>query len=331
MLIILLRIAFVALATIAGHLIGPMFYDSMGMPGSFGASMGFAVAVTLIAAEHAFRRGFTRSLVAFLIGLGVGLALSVLATILIRLLAPDVKIANGLSLSISLVITYLVLITVLRNVDRWRLILPFVELRSERLDGGVLIIDPDMLGDSRLAPLLKSGYLAQRVLVHRAVVNHWEAEAAKEDAGSRARAVRALEGLKELRAMGLPTIDIDDTEIANQKDLFDVVIRLARLEGARLLSASRDLVRRAEVEGVPVIDLQALSQSLVQTIRPGDEMLVTVVKPGEGRDQGIGFLDDGGMVVVNGGSKKIGSPVKVIVLRTHVTSNGRMVFAEVRE
>jgi uncharacterized protein YacL len=87
-------------------------------------------------------------------------------------------------------------------------------------------------------------------------------------------------------------------------------------------------VRIAQAEGVPVVDLAALSAVLAPAAKPGEVIEITITKPGEGKGQGVGFLDDGSMVVVNGAADHIGQRVRATVLRTHATSNGRMVFAE---
>jgi uncharacterized protein YacL len=230
---------------------------------------------------------------------------------------------------VALVTTYLVMITVLWNLDRWRLVIPFVEFRSTEARGGALVIDGSVLADSRLAALLRSGLLNERVLLHRRVLTRLEDQARGDDAAARARAGRALEGLKELRAIAALRLEIDETEIPNVPGIDDLVARLCRLENARLVSNERELLRRAEAEGVGILDLAALATQLAPAVRVGEVLSVAIEKPGEGKDQGVGFLDDGSMVVINGAAAQVGKTVKATVLRTHATANGRMVFAEI--
>ncbi len=331
MLVLLIRVLFVLFATMVGFSSGQYFFRSLFdgvMPPWFAGSLGFGVAVTLIAAEQAFRRRFTRSLVAFILGLAAGLILSSLLLTVLHQIIQDRELANNLDVPLTLISTYLVLVTVLRNVDRWRVILPFVELRSEQFDGGILVIDGLMLGDSRLPALLKTGFFAQRLLVHRDILTWWESEASLEDPVRRRKAERALEGLAELRALGLPSVEIDDSEIPQANDLGDTLIRLCRLEGTRLLTSDRDLLRRAEAESVQVVDINALGAVLAPQLKAGEDVQVLIAKPGEGKGQGIGFLDDGSMVVVSGAGDRIGQKVAVTIVRLHTTSNGRMVFAD---
>jgi uncharacterized protein YacL len=246
----------------------------------------------------------------------------------LRQVLQDEDLYRNLDLPLALVTTYLVLITVLRSADRLRVIVPFVEFRGERIDGGSLIIDSRALTDSRLPALLRAGLSAPRLLVHRRIVEHWQTLSASDDAVERARARRALDGLQELRQPGLPPIEIDDTEIPNATTLTDVLIGLARLENGRLLVVDRDLSRRAIAEGVAILDLTALSAAMSPDYGPGTTIDVLVEKPGEAKGQGIGFLDDGSMVVVTGGAESIGQRVRAVIRRMHHTANGRMLFAD---
>ncbi len=332
MLILLVRILFVVFGALIGATSGKYFYEPLigsGLPQWFGAAIGFGIGVTLIAAEQAFRRRFTRSLVAFLIGLAGGLLLSTLLLAVLRQVLQDEDLYRNLDLPAALVCTYLVLITVLRGADRLRVIVPFVEFRAERVDGGgALILDPAVLGDARVPALLQAGLSAARVLVHRSVIEHWQRAAAEGDGLERARAKRAIDGVQALRAAGLPPLEIDTTEIPHTTDLGETVIRLARLENGRLLAIDRDLARRAAVDGVQVVDLSAIAAAMAPDLGPGAVCEVLIEKPGEGKGQGVGHLDDGSLVVVSDAVDRQGQRVRVVVRRLHHTANGRMVFAD---
>ena len=331
MLILLVRVIFVTLAVLIGLTSGQLFYRSTfdgGMPPWFGGAMGFGIAITLIAAENAFRRRFTRSLVAFLIGLGAGLLLAYLMLSVLRLVIQDTNIYNNLDLPIAVITIYLVLVIVLRNADHFRVVVPFVEFRAERADAGAVVLDAAALADGRLIGLVKAGLLPRRLLVHRRVLAASEELAASEDPARQARGRRELEGLAELRGQPNARVEIDETEIPNAKTLTDVVLHLTRLENGRLLAGEREAIGRALAEGVALIDLSVLAAAFSLTVKPGDSLTVRIEKIGEGRNQGVGHLDDGSLVVVNEAADLIGQQVRCTVLRLHATSNGRMVFAE---
>jgi uncharacterized protein YacL len=331
-LVLLVRVIFVVLAALIGSTSGHYFYTPLfgsGLPAWFGAAMGFGVAVTLIAAEQAFRRRFTRSLVAFLVGLAGGLLLSTLMLVVLHQVLQDEDLYRNLDLPVALITIYLVVITVLRSADRLRVIVPFVEFRAERVDGGALVLDPQVLGDGRLPALLKAGLSASRLLLHRSALEDWQRRSADDDAVVRAQARRALDGIQALRQPGLPPFEVDDTEIPNANGLADIVIRLARLENGRVLAVDRELARRATAEGLSIVDLSSIAAAMAPDLGPGATIDLLIEKAGEGKGQGIGFLDDGSMVVVSGGGEYIGQRKQMVVRRLHHTANGRMVFADI--
>jgi uncharacterized protein YacL len=328
-LIVLVRLVFVVVLVLAGlGSAGRYFFDQIAgieLPPWFGTAMAFAIAVTLIAAEQAFRRRFTRSLVAFLLGLSAGLALSWLLISVLDKVITDQALLRNLNLPVAVITCYLVLITVLRNADRLRLVLPFVEFRAEQ-SAGATVLDGSLLGDGRLPALAASGVLGHRLLLPRRALGVWEAQVADADPGRQARARRALEILTELRTQ--VQVDIDATELpAAAEDPGEMLIGLARLEGARIAAADRDLCRRAKAQGLPVLDVTALAAVLAPPpAKPGDVIELLIDKAGEGKGQGVGTLDDGSLAVVNDAADAIGSRVRATVVRMHVTSNGRMLF-----
>jgi uncharacterized protein YacL len=332
MLILLVRVIFIVLAVLIGLSSGQVFFDEKGwmqhLSLYWGGILGLAISVTLIAAENAFRRHFTRSLVAFLIGLGAGLALSWISLAVLRQVVQDHEWFNSLAPPLVLVVTYLVLSIILRHADHFRVVIPFVEFRAERLSGGVVVVDATALADSRLVALVRAGLLPHRMLVHRRVLMQCEEFAASTDAAVAVRGRRALEGLAELRTLPSLRVEIEESEIPNAATVSEVLTHLTRLENARLLVGEPDAASRAAAEGIPFIDLTALAASMSQSVRPGEILNIRIEKLGEGRSQGIGYLADGSIVIVSDAADLIGQMVACTVLRLHATNNGRMIFAQ---
>jgi uncharacterized protein YacL len=221
-----------------------------------------------------------------------------------------------------------VIMTVLAHVDRWRVVIPFVEFRAEQIHGGPLVVDATALGDARLLGMVKAGLIPERLLIHGSVLEGLEAEARAEDPAVQARARRSLDVAAELRAQLGISAEIDRTEVPNASGREDTLIRLCRLEGARLVSGDRALLTRARAEGVGCLDLHALAAVFAPVVRPGEALAVLIERVGDGRGQGVGFLSDGSMVVVANAQDRVGQMVQAVVLRTHPTANGRMVFAD---
>ncbi len=334
MLINLIRLGFVIMAISVGHVYGNRYYEqagAVGFPWWLGAMLGFAIAITLIAGEHAFRRYFTRTLAAFLVGLGAGLVFSLLILTTLRAVIQDQDLVDNLDVPLVLITTYLVTVMVLHNADRFRLVIPFVEFRNDRLDDGAAVVDLSALADRRLPCLIEDGVLDQHLLIPRAVLSTAEALADAEDPARRLRGRRALENLAALRRLRGSGLTIDTTDLPDSPALDDTVLALVRLHSARLVCSNDRLSDRARGEGLRVINPFALARSLQTTVQAGDVITVDIVKPGEEPDQGVGFLDDGSMVVVAEAGQAIGDGVTATIVRIHQTGNGRMVFARRNE
>ncbi|MFW5845135.1 MAG: TRAM domain-containing protein [Planctomycetota bacterium] len=331
MLILFVRLVFVLACLVVGQRAGHYFYADLfdgEMPDWFGLPLGFSVAITLIALEYAFRRHFTRSLVAVLLGLAAGLGISALATIVLHSTIQDEVLADNLDAPVALVLTYLVMISVIAHADRFRLILPFVEFRPDHLELGALVVDASALRDSRLLSLIRSGIVGQRLILHRDLITFIEQQAISEDTVEQAQGRRALENLADLRGLGTVRVDIDHTEIPNARTFHELLVGLARLEGARVLTNNPELAARARGEDLGVIELNELGAVFAPSIRVGETISVSLEKQGEEADQAIGHLDDGSLVIVAGASSFVGRRVEATILRTHQSANGRMIFAE---
>ena len=330
MLVLLIRILFVVLAVLVGWANSSFFTLGLAddLPPWSGGVVGFSIAITLIAAEQAFRRRFTRSIVAVLIGVSGGLALSMLTIGAMSLVIQDDALRNRLDLPIALVITYLVVVLVVQNVDRLRLIVPFAEFRPERIDGVSVVIEPEALADGRLRGLVEGGLLVGAVAIHRSALALWERRAADADPAVAVRGRRALALVADLRGLGVPRVEIDDTELPGHSDPTDAALRLARLSNARVVTADPSAADRCRAEGLRPLHLPALAVALSPVVRPGDTLDLAIVRVGDGRNQGVGFLDDGSMVIVNGAAEAVGREIRCVVQRLHPTANGRMVFAD---
>ena len=325
MLVLLIRVVFAAAATAVGWAHGAYFIHSE-LPDWAGAVTGFAIAVTLIAGEQAFRARFTRSLVAFMLGLAGGLALSLLIIAVLHVAIANDEAVTQVRLPVALLITYLVVILVVQNADRLRLIVPFVEFQAGSSRSSRAVAAPDVLADSRLRGLSASGLIGELVM-HGSALQAWERGLDAADAVEQARARRALAMIAELRTQP-EMLSVDASELPGARDAAEACIRLARLLSLRVVTADADMAERCRAEGLGVIHLAALAAALSPTVKPGDRLRLLIARPGDGKGQGIGHLDDGSMVVVGGAADAVGQSIEVQVQRLHQTGNGRMVFAE---
>jgi uncharacterized protein YacL len=193
-----------------------------------------------------------------------------------------------------------------------------------------MLVDTSVVMDGQLLVLSRAGVLSGDVMVARFVLDELQGFADSGDDVKRRRARRGLETLEVLRSENHVRLYVLDDEIPEHKEVDAKLIALARRLQLRLVTNDGPLARSAELQGVPTCNLRKLAQELTPSIGPGDYVRVSLTREGKEPGQGVGHLDDGSMVVVNGGYELVGGP-EVMLLVTSVvpTSAGRLLFARV--
>lgn len=328
MLTLSIRICFVVIATLSAGAYGRNYFAETGFPVWLAGVIGFAVSVTLIAIEQAFRRRFARAVMTVTVGLFGGLLLStlILNTLDVAIQNPDIR--DNIDIPVVLITCYLAIVTVLHHADRIRIIVPFVEFRSQSPEEGTVVCELSALADSRLPFLAQAGLFGHRLMVHERTVKACQDLSASEDPALKQRGQRALSTLAQIKDFGNPALQIEHTELPRGTSGAMVAVEMARLEGARLCSADSDVIARAKTENIPVIDLAVLAEVLTSGVQPGDSIKVRIERAGDHRGQGIGYHRDGSMVVVSDAEDLVGQELNVLVKRLHHTAQGRMIFAE---
>lgn len=196
-------------------------------------------------------------------------------------------------------------------------------------DGPLVLVDSSAAIDGRFAATAGSGFLPGRLAVPRFVLDELQGIADAADPIRRRRGRRALEALaagQDEPSIGLVVLE---DEVPERVEVDAKLVVLADRYGAALLTTDTNLRRVAELRGVRCLDPAELARSLLPVLVPGETVRVTVSKPGRDAGQGVGFLEDGTMVVVNDGGERLGDDVQVTISSSVQTSKGRMFFASV--
>ena len=191
-----------------------------------------------------------------------------------------------------------------------------------------LLVDTSVLMDGQLLALARTGLLGGDLMVARFVLDEMQGFADLPDDPRARRARHGLETLEVLRRDGPLRVFVLDDEVPEIAAVDAKLAALARRLELRLLTNDVALARVAEIQGVPTVNLRRLGADLAPSIMPGDFVRVALTRNGRQRDQGVGHLDDGSMVVVNGGAPLVGGPEAALRVTSVVpTSAGRVVFA----
>jgi len=195
---------------------------------------------------------------------------------------------------------------------------------------GVAIVDTSVLIDGRIEGIAKTGFLSGKLVIPKFVIEELQKVSDSANALKRNRGRRGIKILKELQKNEHFRLEMSDAQYREESDVDQKIIRMAKDIGANILTVDYNLNRIAEVQGVFTLNINELANSLKPAVLPGEEIEVKVVQKGKERNQGVGYLDDGTMVVVEEGLRFMRRNVKGIVSRIFQTDAGRMIFVKLR-
>jgi uncharacterized protein YacL len=227
--------------------------------------------------------------------------------------------------------TYLGTIFTLRSSDELYISIPFVRFTQASEKKKDLVVDISVLADPRIIDLASTGLLNHQLVIPRFVIKELYAQAEMGDELNKGKAKRCLEAIKKLEAIPGLELRYNDTDFPDVKEMMGKIIRLARLLDANIMSSDITRVQMAIIEGITVINLHALSNALKPLMQGGELIRIKIQRFGKEPRQGVGYLEDGTMVVVNGGGDYINETIAAIVLSVKHTTSGRMIFCNVAD
>ncbi|MBS4025444.1 MAG: PIN/TRAM domain-containing protein [Clostridia bacterium] len=190
------------------------------------------------------------------------------------------------------------------------------------------VLDTSVIIDGRIADICKTGFLEGVLIIPGFVLEELRHIADSSDVLKRNRGRRGLDILNLIRKdMEIP-VQIYEKDYDDIAEVDSKLVRLAQELTGRIITNDYNLNKVAELQGVPVLNINELANALKPVVLPGEEMVVQVIKDGKESGQGIGYLDDGTMIVVDGGKKYIGQTIGVLVTSVLQTAAGRMIFAK---
>jgi uncharacterized protein YacL len=207
---------------------------------------------------------------------------------------------------------------------------PGVDVRPQNGQAQV-VVDTSAIIDGRIADIVDSGFLYGKLIIPRFVLEELQRIADSADTQRRGRGRRGLEILAHLQKDGPTPVEIVPDDPAEAADVDGKLVALAKTRGAAILTNDFNLNRVADLQSIHVLNVNSLANAMKPALLPGDALTVKVLTEGKEPGQGVGYLDDGTMVVVEGGARQVDRDVEVIVTRVLQTVMGRMVFAQPRQ
>lgn len=292
-----------------------------------------AIALVIVGADLLIPRKRIEVISCIYVGIVVGLFLGYVVGIVIEpLLAINLDdprpLAAGIRLIMSFALCYICISVLFQTKDDFRFIIPYVEFSKEVKGVKPYILDTSVVIDGRIADVVETNIFDNQLIMPRFVLGELQGIADSGDKLKRSRGRRGLDILNRLRNSELVDLKIYDREhpeMSGQPVDMKLVLLAKRLDG-KIVTGDYNLNKVARLHNVQVINLNDIANSLKPVFLPGETVDVKIVKAGEEPGQGVGYLDDGTMIVVESGREQQGETVKIVVTSVLTTSAGRMIF-----
>ncbi|HLA83262.1 MAG TPA: PIN domain-containing protein [Thermoguttaceae bacterium] len=331
MALLILRLIFIMVASAIGVSLiktGVIPADNAAMLWSGELGM-IGLALAVIVGDVLVRRKHLDVISSIYFGLIVGLFLSYVAGLAMTPVLPDdLATRNAVNITLAAVVCYICISLLLQTRNDFRFIIPYVEFSKEAKGRRPYILDTSVVIDGRVADVIDANLFDSQLVMPRFVIGELQGIADSDDRLRRGRGRRGLDVLNRLRTNPNVDLQIWDRELpefANQSVDLKLVALAKHLEG-KLVTNDYNLNKVARLHGVGVINLNDVSNALKPLFLPGEHIQVRMVKPGEEAGQGVGYLEDGTMVVVEGGRDHVNEQIQIAVTSVLQTSAGRMIF-----
>ena len=291
------------------------------------------LATIILVIEAGLSRVSIRKLIAAGIGLGVGVVIANIVSyplLLIDNLKPSAPlillIINALAASIGLTVA------LNREEELFDLIFRILGKKTRMGKGeNYKILDTSVIIDGRIAELCETGFVEGTLVIPHFVLNELQQIADSSSSTKRVRGKRGLDMVNKLQVQDTISVMITDQDVPQIPEVDTKLLQLAKNMNAKIVTNDHNLKKVAKIQEVPVLNINELATSLKPVLLPGEDLSINILKAGENPNQGVAYLEDGTMVIVEGGKRYIGKEIEVTVTSVLQTTTGKMIFTEVKK
>jgi uncharacterized protein YacL len=321
------RLALVSATVVLCYTLSPFGFH--GLPA---AGLGFLVAMVILLAELRLRRAEISGLMGGTVGAVLGLLSALLITLVVSRTAEPEPTKTFFEFTSLFALGYLGLVVGSRKGQDFRHIpLPrSVEIPAAGLSA-MKLLDTSVLIDGRIADVCETHFLDGTLGVPRFVLHELQLVADSSDSLKRQRGRRGLEVLQRMQKMPGLEIRVLEEDIQGSTGVDQKLMELARRTASKIVTTDFNLNKVARVQGISVLNVNELANAMKPTVLPGESMRVLILREGKEATQGVAYLDDGTMVVVDGGRRLINRTVDILVTSVHQTPAGKMIFGRFDE
>lgn len=332
MMILLVRILLIVLLTVSGYIIADQqsFYP-YAFDGPVGAIIGLFIGFILFYSEQKIRHIRLARLVWSLIGMIFGVILARFLVLLLNAFPQFDAIMSSLQLLFSLIFGYAGLMIGYIHFDSFSFQSMLRSFRGTNRELNNKILDTSVIIDGRIADICETGFIEGTLIIPQFILKELQHIADSSDVLKRNRGRRGLDILQKIQKLADVDVEIIEKDFPKVREVDAKLVELGKAIGGKILTNDFNLNKIAELQGIPVLNVNELANALKPVVLPGEVMNVHVLKEGKETGQGVAYLDDGTMVVVDNAIDAIGRDVEVSVTSVLQTTAGRMIFSRLKE
>jgi len=329
-----IRILFLMLCTVGGYAVSQVRPEYVGVHFSalVGMVIGFGFGWLMIAIDEMLKGFSLRAFSATTFGLLLGTLVALLIDRSGLFEKVDETTRWMIRLGLFLSFGYIGIVLAMRsNKEDFSLIIPYVRFAPQNRPENLMLLDTSVVIDGRIADLIEANFVEGLIVVPRFVLRELQQIADSNDPIKRARGRRGLEILNRIQRNTKNEVKIHDGDFPDDQEVDSKLIRLARNLGAKLYTNDYNLGKIAELQSVNHVNLHELAKMMRVVLLPGETLSLRIVREGKDKGQGVGYLPDGTMVVVNNAQSAVGQQVEAQVQSLLQTGAGIIVFAEMKQ
>lgn len=321
----IVRILLVLACSLSGLFIAHGYY---GFPiAIIGLFIGFLVALFVIQIEESIRKVSLRIIFGGVVGMIVGLLIAVMMAYGLNFVSLErQQVVPWIYALLTGIMAYLGLLIGSKKIEEFS----FFGFGQSKDTGDHRVLDTSVIIDGRIADISETGFLQGNLIVPRFVLDELQHIADSSDSMKRSRGRRGLDVLNRMQRGAGINIEIMDQDFPKLKGVDAKLVALAKKMNAKIITNDFNLNKVAELQGIKILNVNELANALKPVVLPGETMAVKIIKEGKEPGQGVAYLDDGTMIIVDHAQKHQGANVEVLVTSVLQTTAGRMIFSELK-
>jgi uncharacterized protein YacL len=319
--IIIFRVIIIGLITLTGF-----FYPPFKLTHEFGALAAFVLGAVVMALETRIRKTAFKVIWSAGLGMLIGILLGWLVGSIYRSVVKTPEMATFIHIFFLIVVPYIGLLIGIRKPE-WLDPVNLGRLFKEKSAGrSYKILDTSVIIDGRIADLCDTAFIEGALVIPQFVLKELQLVADSADALKRQRGRRGLDVLDHLQKSSQVSVVISDLDFPDVRDVDSKLLECAKAMDAKIVTNDFNLNKVARIHGIQVLNINELANALRPVVLPGESMKVFILKEGKEKDQGVAYLDDGTMVVVDNSRRLIGQTINITVTSVLQTTVGKMIF-----